>query len=321
MSTKIYNGYRFTGEPSLLDIQRIAHDIRERVKPVARKEYYTTFINLMVEAFDRNQFGFYEHSHYFIKERSNDLYWGVENYIKKRIQIMEMKQQRDYAVDFGFKFMVMPLKDSPKVLLLLYTEREKLRDVFEDTPEIEDYHYQNQTDPPEDVLEADWDQRRKDWDNALGGDGWSTPMESGFQYKPYDHERLWFFHDMTDEEKDALDTLIPSNEQRAKEIAVDLIGIEFDAANPIPLPPLPENPTKEQSEERYRAGMDQYWKFRKYLESDEGIARKKEKIGEIVPQLKQFTYKELVGVKLEFTEKINAVFAKPTKGKPYWLDI
>ena len=46
---------------------------------------------------------------------------------------------------------------------------------------VDDYHYQNQTDPPEDFDDEEWDERRSIWDEIF--DKYFTPGEAGFVYE------------------------------------------------------------------------------------------------------------------------------------------
>lgn len=315
MSTKIYNGYKFNNNPNLLEIQRICFDIRDRVKPVVNQLYYHHFIKEMVDAYDKNQFGYWEESLYFINKNSCNMYWGIDRYLHKRIKYMNHTQERDPEIDFGLKFTILPLKNREEVLLLLYTEKKELREIFEATPEIEEYHYQNQTDQPEEISEEAWNQRRSDWDNALGGDGWATPQECGFLYEPYDDSILSFFG-MEKEEKKQLTGLFPDLDTRAKRIVTNLMGNKWDANHPVDA--LPENASKEQKDKYYHDGMDCYWAFNNYCRSEEGQKERAIKMGEVIPQLRIFTFEELAELKIDFHEKIKIILNKPEGGKPYW---
>lgn len=312
MSTKIYNGYKFKDAPSLVELQRISIDIRDRVEPIARNLYYSTFIKEMVTAYDNNQYGFWNEHFYYIAHMK-DLYYGIDRYFMERIRHMNVKQERDPDFDFSFSFTTIPLRSREEVLLLLYTERKELREAFEQTPEIEDYYYQNQSDRPKSIEERDWDQRRRDWDEALGGDGWSTPASVGFTYNPYSADRFNFIG-LTDQERVRLNNLIPSLETRAKHISLLIMGDEWDTEHPIL--PLPKNATKEEKDKKYEERMSSYWKFREFVNSDEGKKIRKKKNSKLMKELRPFTYKELVEAKLVLHDK----FTNAKERKPYWLD-
>jgi hypothetical protein len=315
MSTKIYNGYKFKTAPSLTELQKISFKIRDRVKPIAANLYYKRFIFEMVDAFDKNQYGYWDESMYFINQMRGELYSGVDMYLYKRIQHMEMKQERDPSVDFKFSYTVIPLQSRNEVLLLLYTEQKLLLEAFESMSEIEDYHYQNSSDRPKKISEKLWEQRRKDWDEALGGDGWATPAESGFTYEPFTSGKFHFYG-LSEVERERLNNLIPTIENRAKVIAELIMGTEFDEANPVAK--LPENATKEQQEERYQAGMDRYWKFREYMKNDDGKKVFAAKVRSIKKELQSFSWKELTSTKITFHEKLKPMAEKGVK--PYWME-
>jgi hypothetical protein len=44
---------------------------------------------------------------------------------------------------------------------------------------ISDYHYQDQSDQPEDISDGDWEARKELWDKILD---WNAPSVSGFSY-------------------------------------------------------------------------------------------------------------------------------------------
>ncbi len=56
----------------------------------------------------------------------------------------------------------------------------KLLEPIKESLNLVDYHYQNQTDQPEDIFDEKWDQRRKDWDLLLPDIG--IPRENGFVF-------------------------------------------------------------------------------------------------------------------------------------------
>jgi len=317
MSTKIYNGYKFKKATSLNEIHSFCHKLRDKVKPIAEKLYYQQFINEAVGLYDKNQYGFYEESMYFVnKEGNKELFWGIDRYMHIRMNHIKATNQRDPEVDFGFSISILPLKKRKDVLVLLYTEKRELANVFKKLPEVEDYHYQNQSDKPNNISEKKWDQRRSDWDDALGGDGHSTPMECGFTYQPYSENRLSLFW-MEDKEKKKLNKLFPSLDERAKVIARNLMSKVYEEKNP--LPSLPEDATKEQKEERYSELNKQYWMYIDYMKSDEGKRETAIQHEIVKPTLRPFNEIGDLRIQIEFHEKIKSVLEKPEGGKPYWL--
>ena len=46
-----------------------------------------------------------------------------------------------------------------------------MHEIVENLPYLADYHYQNQVDKPESISDEEWEQRKNDWEKALGSDG------------------------------------------------------------------------------------------------------------------------------------------------------
>lgn len=87
---------------------------------------------------------------------------------------------------------------------------------FRQKYQLEDYHYQNQTDKPDDISESDWDKREADWKEAMptgipSADGICVEIiDSGF--------RLFTLSDKYKTETD-ISEYIPSKEGRINEIS------------------------------------------------------------------------------------------------------
>lgn len=60
--------------------------------------------------------------------------------------------------------------------------------LFDDTENIVDYHYQNQTDKPDNISDAEWKRRAKDWDRAIGPD--YIPLNHGMEFTLLDYSNI-----------------------------------------------------------------------------------------------------------------------------------
>ena len=76
--------------------------------------------------------------------------------------------------DISSSLQIFPLKD--KILFTFYGTS-SLEQILEKEPDIEEYHYQNQSDMPEDMSEEEWEQRRIDWERAMPS---GIPAKNGF---------------------------------------------------------------------------------------------------------------------------------------------
>lgn len=314
MSMKVYNGYRLKGKPNLSDVHKFCYKLKDKIKPVAEKLFRINFINEMIEAHDKNQFGIYDDSMYFIKS-SKDVYWGVESMISERMKKIKITQEKDYLYDYEFSFSIHPHKNK-SVLILLYTERKELREAFEKLPEVEDYHYQDQTDKPKDISDKLWNKRRDEWHEVLDG-GYGIPTECGFTYTPYIETRLGFLF-INGEKRDMLIKRAISLDERAKNIANSLMAKEWDHTHLIHK--SIKNPTPEEAQAIYNAGNESYRKYVDYRNTDEGKKDQKEKIESVKPQLKIFTTFKDFGGEMIFHNTIRMRFESETGGKPYWYD-
>jgi len=316
MSTKIYNGYKFKKSLSLSEVHSFCIRLRDKVKPVAENLYYQTFFKTYFEVLDKNQFGIYDEAMYFVSKDGGNLQFGIERYIAKRMAHIKISNERDPDVDFGFSINILPLKTG-EILILLYTEKKDLREVFESMPEIEDYHYQNQCDKPKKIGKKAWEKRRTDWNMALGGDGWGTPLENGFNYTPYSEDRICFFL-LDDERRKEIFKLIPTTKQRAAHIAriqhLDAWGKKHPIDQAIR--------DSKDNNKIYDANMASYWKYIDFRKTDEGNAEVEKLIQEIEPQLTLTNVETLkdIWIDIKFHSKVKKLLNSKHKGKPYWYE-
>lgn len=216
MSTKIYNGYKFRKPANLLQIKNFCVKLQKKITPLAQNQYKRTYLTELANAYDRNQFGFFDDCMYFIN-KSSYFNMGIMDFMSARMDKIAQTRERDPQYDFNFSITIHPLKNG-EVLLLLFTERSDFTKAFDTMKEIQDYHYQNQSDRPSRISEKKWNQRKIDWDEALGGDGWATPIESGLSFTPFHSERLqYLLHD--NEQRNTLMKYLPTIDIRATAIA------------------------------------------------------------------------------------------------------
>lgn len=319
MSTKIYNGYRFKEPVTLQQVQSFTQRLREKLAPLAKQEYCKAIIREIVEMIDMNQYGYFTTCHYFHKFEKSSLFRASCRYYDERISLLKSKNKRDPDVDFDFSICIIPLQSKDSTLILLYTEQSFLRKAFVEFPEIEEYHYQNQSDKPDEITEADWDIRRKDWDEGLGD---FAPIEVGLEYRPYSFDRFNFytFHETKEYLENHANEVIPLLDDRARLIAKRIMAEEWDVKHP--LTELPENPTKEQKAAQNNEAKERFWKYMDYLQTDDAIKWRLEKSEEIKKELLVFnTLNDLYDAKIDkFHDKIEEVLAKDDGGKPYWMD-
>lgn len=80
--------------------------------------------------------------------------------------------------DYDYRCMLQIVPMETKTLAMFFGSP-MLRDYLESRHDfLTDYHYQNQTDRPENISEEEWNLREKDWDKAIGPD--YIPSQHGF---------------------------------------------------------------------------------------------------------------------------------------------
>ena len=62
---------------------------------------------------------------------------------------------------------------------MVFCDNKDLNEMVSNHPGLEYYGYWNNTDKPEDLTDEQWEQRRTDWDTALGGTGDERPSSCG----------------------------------------------------------------------------------------------------------------------------------------------
>ena len=75
-----------------------------------------------------------------------------------------------------------------KTLGMFFGDDSYYKILFEDTENIADYHYQNQTDRPDDISDAEWRRRAKDWNKAIGPD--YIPLNHGMEFTLLDYDNV-----------------------------------------------------------------------------------------------------------------------------------
>lgn len=85
----------------------------------------------------------------------------------------------DYLLSMRAELCIMPTKD--KILAIPYFNQHGWNEKLLEMPWVKEYGYWDNTDQPDDMSDADWEQRKIDWDDALGSEHFSgIPAAAGF---------------------------------------------------------------------------------------------------------------------------------------------
>jgi hypothetical protein len=178
MSTKIYDAYVIEKEFTLLELQGILLDYRKKVLQRAQEDYMEILVNLCTSLYDDLSIGLdvldeYKKGRYSKLSKDTDsIKWVIFEYLNDRFRATYKTHERDPICDWELNISIVPLEG--KTIFKLFTEKKFFKEMWKEIDGVKDYHYQDQTDPPEDISEEEWDQRRKDWEKVFEKvEGWA----------------------------------------------------------------------------------------------------------------------------------------------------
>lgn len=124
------------------------------------------------------------------------------------------KYERHY-LDFECSCSLFPISKN-RTLILLYCDNREMTDIWDGLDFIHDYHYQDQSDKPDEISNRKWNKRMNDWNQVLGGDGYGTPSVYGVTYTFTDNDLPIYYY--LREYFNSDDCQYPTNEKRAKSL-------------------------------------------------------------------------------------------------------
>lgn len=195
MSTTIYHG-KLLPEMDVYELNAFYKQLRSEILPMAKREYYKLIVRICQEIYVYIRTGQYP-GHYHlnlneIKEKSKEflsdaksLLIYAQEFVNETIKTTSntiFAYEAENDADFDVSLVVIPIIDSTvpikhKILGMPYANHDVLYDLLTKRPEMQDYGYWNNTDKPKDVSDDEWEQRRKDWDDALVSVG--IPKDNG----------------------------------------------------------------------------------------------------------------------------------------------
>ena len=184
------------------------------------------------------------------------------NYINAAIDIDSYIQ---YVIKpEGYKSSLLVIPCGSKLLAMTFGNS-LLNDTLVNNLNLNDYHYQNQTDKPDNISSKAWETRRKTWHKAIGPD--YVPINHGFEFSLVDDNcislvglKLYRFYNSYSREsenlftKEFIKSLIPDIETRANMI--------IKTFKDYPNPPDEDSPYVEWLEYKRSDGYKK-WKTRK----------------------------------------------------------
>lgn len=159
MSLKVYNAYISSKSMSLNAILEILIETRKVMTGIAKQAYLEQHTRQIYRYADMKHIGA------ITEEKSpNTLVREEEREARDNLN----RGYRDPSWDFESTVSVLPKDD--RIILNPFIDNNKMREAFDSmlfNYGFVDYHYQNQTDPDDNVTEADWKEREEYWENIF----------------------------------------------------------------------------------------------------------------------------------------------------------
>lgn len=182
MSTKIYNGRVMQGSLHTV-YAKLLRLKKNKLRPLWLDQWRRTYTELAVSKIDD------------ARMKDETVYGAVSGIVIEAVDAhFEIKRtgHRNPMFDNSSEIWLFPNYKDDKVYAIINSEFRGATDLLDAQRWIKDYGYWNNTDQPEGISNAAWEQRRRVWDRLLPGAG--TPSERCLTleltplYPPFDFE-------------------------------------------------------------------------------------------------------------------------------------
>lgn len=250
MSTKIYNGFALPYISTIADLQALTMSMREECKEIRNKIFAQYMGGKIVQILDAfHMYHDYDHARYL--QVMNDLFHNEvggkrgsimrDEFLVKHTpwtaayqhyhEQIKKSEKSPYSTDgLDIKFDICFLPVGNKILGIPYTNCREYEKYLGDQPEYQYYGYWNNSDQDEECTDEEWEQRKTDWDIAIGVSG--IPSRNGFVAEIVEQKSpMEFLHERKDTYPLVLavmDGCRPSAD-RAHEYALDRIATRLYA--------------------------------------------------------------------------------------------
>lgn len=197
MSTKIYDAFRVKTNGKMANLNQlmdISADIKKEVVEMAA-DYISKRIATRVQYY-YDLYEYYGEDILKSETIGEDLKTTLNRiknnesdavlYCREYSQLIKEIQDEPYEYTYT-KILFIPCG---RLTLAMYFGQSEYIDTIINNENFEDYHYQNQTDKPDDVSTRAWNKRKRDWDKAIGPD--YIPINHGFEYTLVDYTDTHF---------------------------------------------------------------------------------------------------------------------------------
>jgi hypothetical protein len=170
MSTKIYNGFKFA-DPDLSVIHSHIMDWRKELRSLHQRAANAFVAEIAINIFDSERMRPGSQAGKTPLMDAITMLWDRQSELRKT-------QRRDPLVDFEFTISLMPFEG--QVYGIVYTEQREWQSLWMGKPFILDFAYWDNTDPPEELPDDEWEERGRVWGEIFDDAIMSAPSMAGF---------------------------------------------------------------------------------------------------------------------------------------------
>lgn len=180
MSTKIYDAYVMKDVPTLYELRKRV----SRLRSVVQEEFFNLYTKKVAVLACSIIDDLSLNKSVYSEEYPNSIWSEAHKQVEDRNRHIQKTKERNPSYDFHCELEIIPIKN--KIMVMVFCEQPRIIEIIARQKYLKYYGYWNNTDPDERCSEKEWNQRKKDWNEALPGIG--IPSENGFNvqlHAPY----------------------------------------------------------------------------------------------------------------------------------------
>lgn len=169
MSTKIYTGFRLRNT-SLEQALELVNEFRPVIAEKSKEMLADSLAKRLVHQVDLIARNHAAGNMVPVEETTCDEVWDA-----MMSDLDEALRGGGFLIDSSsFQINLFALGDD--VLGITHSAQDQWEDIWAKLPQVEDYHFQDQSDRPSHLTEAEWEQREADWNTVYGDKWWDANM-------------------------------------------------------------------------------------------------------------------------------------------------
>lgn len=273
MSLKIYNAYKLKNEYNLFELNQKFDTLRAEINAICIKDILSRVIRETLYFYHFKQI----HDDKVIANVSKKcsgkdmLYmkriWNaaldndwfcvyVETYMHL-IDEISKSAKSPFMDNYDYRCILQIIPLDTKTLVMYFGNQTCLTHIEAMSDFLQDYHYQNQTDRPNNISKEAWSLREKDWDKAIGPD--YIPCQHGFSVSLFNTDNIMPIFDLAQ----VKDINMPTVEEQLQDTRESLTSISSVIGYPSEFKPsewlefIKSDPYKEWVKESNKAIQQQ----------------------------------------------------------------